>query len=933
MVTLIDLLKLERNNRPSDWEQQVNELIEKKIDINAADGDGKAALWFAIDKNETAIIEKLKSAGAIAEPKNLIDLPPEIIFTLLSKIPFQNLSALQQTTKYFDAANTHYHWKKNTQFYFPHINIQNQNPENNEQQIYKNIYERLYKNLTPMQKKIFTLATERQVNELLAIPEFNFQSLELKDSNNRSLLSVLRDYQTILDKFYNNFEEGKFPYPPPYYSPMYNVPQKFRPILVAIYLHQDWASIILKQILRIGNNILVANTISIPNLVCFAAATGHTEAMEELIRFASVDINAHDMDDRTALSYAAQHGQTETVTKLVTLVANVDEADDNGRTPLSYAAQDDHTETIMKLVTSGASVDAPDGNGRTPLSYAVTSGKLEACKLLIAKKANVNRANPDGQTLLLLAVEKGNIEIIKLLIAEKPNVNRANQDGQTPLLLAVEKGNIEIIKLLIAEKADVNIVSQDGQTALHFAVLQNNIQLINLLIDNKADVNIVNQYGNTPLLLAAQQNNIQLIKLLIDNEANVNIVNQNGQTPLHCALIYGFRSSHEPASHVQLITSLIKVTDVNAADNNMYTPLHHASKIGLISAVRTLLDNGAQPNALTKKGKTALHLAAVYANAECIEILLNHKSDIHALDVEGNSVLHWAAASGDLECVKILLNHLDKLNMQANIYAVNKEGLTALHWALKSKYTGSMNPVVTLLLEKGPQNLNSATKKGLTPLFMSILYSRPATSALLLRQGAKLISANPVQLYRDSIKNLNLLNAEKKESPMYENPMIIQELSKYSENNMESSTSIISNSPEPEHPITSLTPSIESSYSPPSLITNLAVERPKTITLKQGEEIISSYLILKNSKFFSRYSSETFTICQRLLNPHTSNEMRAQALDTYMADDKNKHRDFYKIVTKKFMDTDGCYTFKKDTVENIRNLSQEQQPNQTPRPY
>jgi hypothetical protein len=78
-----------------------------------------------------------------------------------------------------------------------------------------------------------------------------------------------------------------------------------------------------------------------------------------------------------------------------------------------------------------------------------------------------------------------------------------------------------------------------------------------------------------------------------------------------------------------------------------------------------------------------------------------------------------------------------------------------------------------------------------------------------------------------------------------------------------------------------------------------------SITCKQAKEILSSYFKLKNGKFFSRYSQESLDICEALrasMNEKTTladaDKNRHGILHNYMVTqrEKNKHRDFYKIV-------------------------------------
>jgi len=64
--------------------------------------------------------------------------------------------------------------------------------------------------------------------------------------------------------------------------------------------------------------------------------------------------------------------------------------------------------------------------------------------------------------------------------------------------------------------------------------------------------------------------------------------------------------------------------DINAQDKDGWTALHLAARHGNSEAVRLLLDNGANPDLVTKPnedGITALDLAAYYGHTKCADTL------------------------------------------------------------------------------------------------------------------------------------------------------------------------------------------------------------------------------------------------------------------------------------------------------------------------
>ena len=83
--------------------------------------------------------------------------------------------------------------------------------------------------------------------------------------------------------------------------------------------------------------------------------------------------------------------------------------------------------------------------------------------------------------------------------------------------------------------------------------------------------------------------------------------------------------------------------------------LFAAAEVGDVQALRTLIGDGADPNAVDSGGLTALHWAAVYGHAEAVDLLLRAGARVNAVADFGGTPLHWAAARGRTEAVNLLL--------------------------------------------------------------------------------------------------------------------------------------------------------------------------------------------------------------------------------------------------------------------------------------
>ena len=180
------------------------------------------------------------------------------------------------------------------------------------------------------------------------------------------------------------------------------------------------------------------------------------------------------------------------------------------------------------------------------------------------------------------------------------------------------------------------------------------IQLRNLLLDG-ADPNTHDDFGETALNWASQLGHTPIVKDLLAAGADVEIIGRFfGASPLILAARGGFRG----------IVSLLAVhADLNAKDLKGATALMRAverpdslikpiRKINYI--VKTLLNEGADPNIQDNEGYSALMWAVHWGNKDAIELLVEHGADMSLKNDEGESALSIADSNGDKDMVEFL---------------------------------------------------------------------------------------------------------------------------------------------------------------------------------------------------------------------------------------------------------------------------------------
>jgi len=241
------------------------------------------------------------------------------------------------------------------------------------------------------------------------------------------------------------------------------------------------------------------------------------------------------------LIYAALSNDISTIKKLLTEDVNINATNVNGKTALIAASSKGHTEIVKTLLEYGADIDVKGKDGSTALLGAARIGYAEVAKLLIINGADVNAKRGGRSTPLHFATRYGQKELAELLIAKGADVHDKAYNG-TPLHTATRAGRKELAELLIAKGADVNVKDGLGNTPLieASASFSGKKEIVELLITNGADVNAKNKSGSTPLHKAAWHGYKEIAEFLIAKGADVNAKEyRTAETPLDKAVSNG----------------------------------------------------------------------------------------------------------------------------------------------------------------------------------------------------------------------------------------------------------------------------------------------------------------------------------------------------------------------------------------------------------
>ena len=163
-----------------------------------------------------------------------------------------------------------------------------------------------------------------------------------------------------------------------------------------------------------------------------------------------------------------------------------------------------------------------------------------------------------------------------------------------------------------------------------------------LLASPRRNVNQKTSWGDTALHRAAGTGNVEILELLLRNGASVAAKDCHGNTPLHLATFFWFKYD--------------RLTSKGPKTLSWKEQKARRSEISQ-KVTQSLLNHGADVNAISLRGETALHVSVMQGQKPLTELLLARGADVTLKNEYGNAPLTLASASGDGDIVPLLLEH------------------------------------------------------------------------------------------------------------------------------------------------------------------------------------------------------------------------------------------------------------------------------------
>jgi ankyrin repeat protein len=415
-----------------------------------------------------------------------------------------------------------------------------------------------------------------------------------------------------------------------------------------------------------------------------AAKTQQKAALQALLK-QKADVNAPDVEGMTALMWAAHWNDNEMVQMLLKAGADPKPKSIFEDNALYEACLNGNAAIVEALLKAGADVNSTRGEGETALMTASRTGNADTVKVLLAHKADVNAKEPWRQeTALMWAAAENHPEVVKALLAAGADANAKSIVWQWPKDRKLRGGDLAVV------------LPDGGFTPLMFAARQGSLESARLLVEAGADVNYKEPQGYDPLLIAIYNGHYELGSLLVEKGAKVDdgalwmVVETRDmdKSDKHPAPTdYGKVKSMDMMKMLLakgapvdggLKSRLPQRAIMEGGGPAVGSPLYRATKSTDVTAMRLLIENGADPKYKLARDSSTLIMAAAGQGfnkeagvggeqkdaIEAIKMLMEKGVDVNAANDQGQTAMHFAALTGREKVIEFLYKSGAKLDVK-----------------------------------------------------------------------------------------------------------------------------------------------------------------------------------------------------------------------------------------------------------------------------
>ncbi|KAJ5738251.1 Mg2+ transporter protein CorA-like/Zinc transport protein ZntB [Penicillium malachiteum] len=401
-----------------------------------------------------------------------------------------------------------------------------------------------------------------------------------------------------------------------------------------------------------------------------ASRDGSTELARALIESSKDPLEIRNASHQTPLLTAVTNKHYDIVDILLGAGANINAQDDNGRTALSFAAEHGNQSLVKTLVgEKKAILDIQDNSTKTALLLAVENGSPEivsfllqaaenkqrdAVNLLLKSGADLWTKDEDAWTVFHYAARSGDLEIVQELLTQNPSFSKEqNNLGQTGLVIAANNLQSSVVDFLFNHENE-NHSEDEGFAVLTYAITEGHLDLTKSILQRFSRLaSRKNESGDVPLFTAIKSKELDVIEYILTVNVDLGIKDGRGSNLLHCATKNGLLDTMK-----FLLTQKPDLINERDSDSGGRTPLTIAIWKNEDSLISLLLQNKANVNVQDDSGDTALHSACRFSSPEIVQKLIEAGAEPTTTGEYDSTPLHHAARSGNLQKVDMILEWL-----------------------------------------------------------------------------------------------------------------------------------------------------------------------------------------------------------------------------------------------------------------------------------
>ncbi|MBI3236710.1 MAG: patatin-like phospholipase family protein, partial [Chlamydiales bacterium] len=248
-----------------------------------------------------------------------------------------------------------------------------------------------------------------------------------------------------------------------------------------------------------------------------------------------------------------------------------------------------------------------------------------------------------NHTVFLAAVEEGRREVVQVLLTKGIAVHTVDSHGNNGLAIAALNGYAGLVPLL-SDHLSINGLNSQGFAPIHHAIGRGHSQAVQALVRNGASLTIGWKSPEGPILspvaLAVMSGDIATLEVLMkeDYQGDIDLTQSipGIGTLVHLAILHNDRTP--------MLEYLLKTQHaftqglLEHVDFLGRTPLHLASYIGNLPAIRFLIRQGAEIERADKESeRKPIHFAALGKQPEAIRLLDWLDAPLQSTDKEGRT--------------------------------------------------------------------------------------------------------------------------------------------------------------------------------------------------------------------------------------------------------------------------------------------------------